>query len=1131
VSHLNGAVPSLQDILRRRQQATFVGRDSRLVEFRENLHLAADDPRRRFIVNIYGIAGVGKSFLLQQFRRIAQAEGACCAYVDEDYFDVVEAMSAIAAEFAGQDVPLTEFEAQLATYRQRRRELESDPNAPLGDLITTTTVRAGFALAKSVPVAGAVAEFVDSDAVAVQANRFRAYLVQRFSKKSDIDLLLTPVEVLTRAFVVSVNRVAEERPVVLFFDTFERTAPYLESWLLNLFNGSFGGLSSNVVTTIAGQHALADNRWSPLRSLIAAHPLEPFTEEEARGFLAQRGVVNEQVIEVILPLSGRVPMWLATLADSNPQEPGSIPDPSESAVERFLKWEPDARRRQLARVAALPRRFNRDILLAIVDGSEVDELFDWLCGLPFVSRTGEHWRYHDAVRDPMLRLARITSPQQWRDQHQVHADYFLSEQAATGLDAKERWSDPTWQALALEECYHRLCAAPVSALQRALESAVEASEVSVTLARRWAAMLAEAGSAAGAERLRSWGTRLTELLQDQDDDTTFLTALIDGGALGPESTARAIAGRGRSHRRHQRYEQSLADLDRAVGLQGDDARFHRWRGRTLQALMRFEDALTAFDRAIELDPTSTRSFAQRGVTFRLMDRRAEALADFDRAIELDPDFGWNYGQRGVMYQVAERYEEALADLDRAIELDPEDDLHVAQRGFTLHLMGRRQEAMTDLDRAIEMNADQAWNYVLRGGAFRVLNRHEEALADFNRAIELDPEVGIAFAYRGATHRALERYEEALTDFGRAIELDPEDDWAATLRGRTYRDLGRYEEAIAEFTHAIEISPVEHWDLAERGFTYRMIDRLDDALADLNQAVELNGGNDWNHAQRGITHHTMGHHDAALVDFDRAIELDPEDDWTYARRGMVHRDLERFEEAFADFERAVELNAEETWYLGLRGGTHLSLGRYEAALADFERMLGMDPSSAETLNRRGTANLLLGRYDAALSDYDRAAELEPDDDWNRGNRGRVHQLLGHFEKALTDFSHLVEREPSSSWWRFLKGVTLKSSGRRGEGEAEILTAIDLLRPETAAEPEVFQHRFNLVVYLLGFGRLADARLALRETLDMSPTSVSALEFLEDLQYLAACPGLDVDGIDELSLIVTEYRDARLSPAPE
>jgi hypothetical protein len=148
---------SLQGLIRSRQQSGFVGRQGQLVQFQENLSVPVDDERRRFLFNIHGDAGVGKTYLTKQLRRIADRDGCLTAYVDETVDDVVSAMTAIAEEFSRSGARLAEFEKRAAAYRERRHALESDPQAPAGiaTFITKTAVIIGLAAARDIPFAGA----------------------------------------------------------------------------------------------------------------------------------------------------------------------------------------------------------------------------------------------------------------------------------------------------------------------------------------------------------------------------------------------------------------------------------------------------------------------------------------------------------------------------------------------------------------------------------------------------------------------------------------------------------------------------------------------------------------------------------------------------------------------------------------------------------------------------------------------------------------------------------------------------------------------------------------------------------------------------------------------------------------
>jgi hypothetical protein len=302
--------------------------------------------------------------------------------------------------------------------------------------------------------------------------------------------------VLSPLFVHDLAEVGQQSQLALFLDTYERTGPFLDPWLWDLLDGDrYGDLPDTLTITIAGQYPLDPNRWTPYQGLLADLPLEPFTELEARELLAQQGVTNERVIDVILALSGRLPLWVASLAASHPDNPDLIGDPSGGAVERFLRWEDDPRRREVALTVALARWFNRDLLAGLLDAEMAGRLWEWLRTRPFVSDHLAGYQYHQVVRAPMLRLLRRESPETWHQRHQQLAEFHRACRDALGLEDEAGWGDPVWRQHALEETYHRLCAAPHAHLSDALDQTLRAYEEQATLSRRWVEVLQQAGTA------------------------------------------------------------------------------------------------------------------------------------------------------------------------------------------------------------------------------------------------------------------------------------------------------------------------------------------------------------------------------------------------------------------------------------------------------------------------------------------------------------------------------------------------------------------------------------------------------------------------------------------------------------
>jgi tetratricopeptide (TPR) repeat protein len=83
------------------------------------------------------------------------------------------------------------------------------------------------------------------------------------------------------------------------------------------------------------------------------------------------------------------------------------------------------------------------------------------------------------------------------------------------------------------------------------------------------------------------------------------------------------------------------------------------RGEAYKLMRRYEEALADFNRAIELNPGYARAIADRGDTYQRVRRYGEALADLDRAIGLDPSKDWAIASRGETYLAMRRYGEAL----------------------------------------------------------------------------------------------------------------------------------------------------------------------------------------------------------------------------------------------------------------------------------------------------------------------------------------------------------------------------------------------------------------------------------------------------------------------------------------
>jgi tetratricopeptide (TPR) repeat protein len=708
--------------------------------------------------------------------------------------------------------------------------------------------------------------------------------------------------------------------------------------------------------------------------------LDVFSEKEAEFFLDNYEIRDGKRRAEILRWSERLPVLMNWLATPQAKESVSLL-PLHDIVERFLRWVKEPTWREIATLVAFPRIFNLDILHVLLPQEKfsTDEqvALNWLQTMPFVqSRTGG-WQYHPVVRRMMLSYQRQVSPQRYAQKQAILASWYqaLCQNQQEDLEL----ANELWRRNTLEYIYHNLAADPLAQWQTSVEWFVIAMRRYKTFAGEIIELL---HSDDLRDELHSEQYQVVKLLYEQfrilkEGDVQNSLAMFEYistiESLSIATKGYIFAFKGESYRAMRRYEEALADFDRAIALNEQSAWIFAGRGQIYWLMRRYEEALADFDQALSLGGKSAWIFAERGQTYRLMGRYEQALADFDQALSLDKNSSWIIARRGESYLGMGRYEEALADFDQAITLDEKLIWVIGSRGETYRLIKRYEEALADFDRAITLDEKYSWAIGSRGETYRAMRRYEEALADFDRAIALNEQSAWIFAGLGETYRLMGRYEEALANFDQAITLDEDYSWAIGSRGQTYWLMGRYEEALTDFDRAIALDEQSAWIFAGRGQTYLLMGRYEEALTNFDQAIILDEQSAWIFVgRRGETYRAMGRYEEALADFDRAIALDEKSGWQRYDRAQVHY-LLHDESAFQqDMAVAIDLEKQAR----ASSNNVLDSWRRDFNLAVFTLFLGSDPEIQHSYERLIADCLFLSSLQDALEDLEDLLTIQP-----------------------------------------------------------------------------------------------------------------------------------------------------------
>jgi tetratricopeptide (TPR) repeat protein len=339
--------------------------------------------------------------------------------------------------------------------------------------------------------------------------------------------------------------------------------------------------------------------------------------------------------------------------------------------------------------------------------------------------------------------------------------------------------------------------------------------------------------------------------------------------------AEAYNHRGIALQEMKRYNDALADYERAITVRPSYADAHLNRGNVLLALRRFDEALASYNSLIDFEPDCAAAYNSRGITLQEMKRHEDALTSYDKAIALKPDYLEALNNRGLVLRQMTRFADALASYDKAIAVKPGNAVAHNNRGLTLQELKQYDLALASFDRALALKPDYAVAHNNRGVALREMNQFADALASFDRAIALKPDYAMAYNNRGLILREMRRYTDALASFDKAITIRPDNAMIHNNRGLALQEMKLYDDSLASCDKAIALKP----DCAEahstRGATLSQLKLYDDALASCDKAIWLKPDYAEAYQNRGVILVSKGDMQEAERMFLKALALKPD----------------------------------------------------------------------------------------------------------------------------------------------------------------------------------------------------------------------------------------------------------------
>ena len=802
---------SWKEIIDSRRRENFVGRSDYLNSFSDNF---TSEVPAFLLFSVIGEGGVGKSTLLMQYENIVRGQtiGGIPILCDENQRSPVTVMGHVAEKLARFEIKHKEFNERYKAYRTHQEEIESDPKAPRGAVNLVVRGMTEFAIkaARRTPGVGVFAEYVNEKEASEALSQGVGYLIDRFTNRDEVRLLREPENVLTPLFIELLNLACEKHRIVLMFDVFERTSETLEPWLIECLNFKYGECDTNLTFVISGRDSI-DQHWTEIASSICHVSLEPFTADETRLYLSNRGITDEALIKQIHEDTGGLPVLVELLAGTNPKQGLPLPDISKDAVKRFLQWIPDEEQRRVALLAAVPRQFNLDILSECLGGN-AEIQFIWLSTQSYI-RTNKirGWFYHEKVRELMLRYLHNTTPADLEAAHRRLVKYFDEKQRQKYPDEKTARSSEIWHKFEVEKVYHLLSEQPSSNLGRAVNAFLSPMKCNCAFGESIPLVFQQVGREIVSQEVQEWSQTLIDFYSacKSDEHETLLRM------------ANLLAQRN--------------DLD-------ENAQYSLFgrRAETYRVMGLYKEALVDFNRAIEFK-RGCWAMIKRGQTYEDMGELEKAVSDFNRVLTYSPGCKMAIFSLGTTHREMGKYTDALTFFDQLIDVNKENSVNFANRGETYRLMGKNTQALADFDRAIEMDSKFHWAYEQRGLVLKALKRYEDAVKSLSEAEKISPNCPTCVAWRGEMHRLLGNYDNAISDLSSAIELYPYDNFSRSRRAAVYKAMGDPIAAESDIAHVKQVPPETVSDLYNHAVVCTLIGESTEAVRLLKEAIEKSPG--------------------------------------------------------------------------------------------------------------------------------------------------------------------------------------------------------------------------------------------------------------------------------------------------
>jgi tetratricopeptide (TPR) repeat protein len=290
--------------------------------------------------------------------------------------------------------------------------------------------------------------------------------------------------------------------------------------------------------------------------------------------------------------------------------------------------------------------------------------------------------------------------------------------------------------------------------------------------------------------------------------------------MGQQAVALDDAGHGLLgllYAQQKLYDQALAESERAIALDPNNAGIYSQRAEVLNVTGRPEEALRAAEHALRLNPRgSGGELITLASAYHLLGRCTEAISTLKSLLVRYPDWPSAYPMLSFNYvwqwasqqsQDADTLTQALAAAQRAVALNGSYGFAHAALGYSYLFQQQYEQAIAEMEQAVGLAPSDASSYAVLALVLSHAGKSGEALGMVEEALRRKPSVvdqhlspiGTAYYLAGKPAEAIAPLQQSLSRY-------PDRLLTHLTLAAAYSELGQIAEAQAAAAEVLRINP-------------------------------------------------------------------------------------------------------------------------------------------------------------------------------------------------------------------------------------------------------------------------------------------------------------------------------------